>query len=699
MTILSEYSFWLIALCIALGVLYSFILYYKNKTIEYEKKSLRFMCILRGLAVTLIALLLLAPMIKMTVKKSEKPVLIFAVDNSESIVSAADSSWYRTQFMDKYHELVQKFTSQYKVVQYLIGDQDIPFTDPSQKLPVQFSDKSTQLASIFDQIELLYANQNVGALVMFTDGIFNAGANPYYKANKVRFPVYTIGMGNPEIQTDLFIVGISHNNQTFKGNFFPVEIRIAATKLAGKNIKLTVSENNEELFAKSLSISGNQYFESVKFSLEAKEKGMHRYQVSLTELEDEITYKNNHASFFIEVVDQREKIAIIYAAPHPDISAIKSALEISDKYQIQLFSADEFKENLDAYSLLILHQLPSIRQPATALLEQIQKNAVSTLFICGNQTNYNAFNTLNTGLTILKNKELYNDATPAFNENFISFTFSEEAKKMLLRFPPLTTPFGEYKSIVSSNVFMFQKINNVITNYPLIIFNDKAGFKIGIVSGTGLWQWKMYNYLYAANQEAFNEIINKIALYLSAKGDKSYFRVYAKNIYRENAPVDFTAELYNESYELQNDPEVEMEITGKDGHKYSARFSKQNKGYFLNMGEMSPGEYRWKAVVRYGNNTYTKNGAFHVQEMMIEMSNLVADHNILQNISQATDGQFFKVTSFEDIEKVIKNNDNIKTVALYSHQYSNILNMWIYFALIVLLLGIEWFMRKWGGGY
>jgi hypothetical protein len=246
---------------------------------------------------------------------------------------------------------------------------------------------------------------------------------------------------------------------------------------------------------------------------------------------------------------------------------------------------------------------------------------------------------------------------------------------------------------------MYQKINNLITQYPLILFNEVNGAKTGVIAGEGLWQWKLYNFLYAQNHDAFNEIVNKMALFLSVKSDRSFFRVYGKNIFDENAPIEFTAELFNESYELINDPDITMVIASEEGKKYSAHFSKINNSYGLNIGELPIGNYTWNASVNYGNKVYQKNGAFTVREVMLESMNIVADFELLKNISYATKGKFYTPDKMQQIRDEIMHNDQIKSVVSYNKHYSMMLNSWWYFIAIVLLLGIEWFLRKWGGGY
>ncbi|MDR3046727.1 MAG: hypothetical protein LBU51_03810, partial [Bacteroidales bacterium] len=284
-------------------------------------------------------------------------------------------------------------------------------------------------------------------------------------------------------------------------------------------------------------------------------------------------------------------------------------------------------------------------------------------------------------------------------DNFTSFTFSEETKNLLKIFPPLHTFFGEYKSAVSANTFLYQKINSVVSSYPLFIFNDINNSKIGVITGIGLWQWKLHNYQVSGNFDAFNEIIGKTVQFLSVKNDKSFFRVNAKQLFNENENVVFDASLYNDSYELINEPDIELVLTNPADNTYDYRFSKKDLAYELDLGQLPSGNYKWQASTKLGTKGYTKNGQFTVREMLMETANLVADHDILQMISNATKGNFYLPQEMHQIEQVIKENDHIKPIVSYQKNYKMMLNSPIYFIFIILLFGIEWFLRKWGGAY
>ena len=697
MSLLTQYPLWLAIFAVLLGVGYALFLYFRNDNVAFEKRSRIVMASLRGLAMTLLAFLLLAPMLKMIRKQTDKPVIIFSIDNSESVKSGKDADFYTAEYPKQLQKIIDELAKDYDVDAYLVGDEN-KSADKTNAAP-DFSDKSTNLSALFDDISLLYANRNVGAVVMLTDGIYNSGANPFYAAQKTNFPVYTVGLGSDEQAIDLLIADIVHNKEVLKGNRAPVEVKIQAGKLAGKTAKLTVSGDKGEVFSKTLQISGNQYFETVSFLVDAEQPGLKKFRVDLDELDGEVTHKNNHTQFIIRVIESKDKIAIVYDAPHPDVAAIRSALELSENYDVVVKSVDEFKDNPSDFGLVILHQLPSSKHPASSLLSQIRKSGVSSLYIIGTQTDLNAFNGLNTGLQITQSKNMTNNATAAYNSNFMLFSFSEEAQQLLPTLPPLQSPFGTYKAAVSANLFMKQRISGVETNYPLFLFNDVNGAKTGVISGTGLWSWKVYDYVNTQNHDAFNEIVNKTALFLVAKNDRSPFRVRHNAVFAENAPVEFSAELYNESGELLNTPDVKLTVKGSGDTTYDAQFSKQNNAYYLNMGELPVGTYTWTAKTQLGNKSYEKSGSFSVQEIFVETANLVANHDLLRSIAQTSNGKYFDRSEMEKVVKEIKANDNIKPVASYQKKYSMLLNSPWYLAAIVLLLGIEWFLRKWHGGY
>jgi hypothetical protein len=677
-----------------LGAGVALLLYYRNSRYNINSQLKKTMAVIRFCTVTVIAFLLLSPLVKSVYRYVEKPIIIIAQDNSKSILINKDSSFYKNQYPEKLNKIIDGLKSKYEVKTYYFGDK---VTD---KLKSAFNDKVSDISAFFDEFQTRYTNRNVGALVLATDGIYNKGKNPFYASDFATFPIYTLALGDTTIYKDLIISKINYNHIVYLGNKFPVEIIVTANKCKGSNTKLTVLKGNEIVFAKNLDFTTASSTQTVFLEIEAKQSGIQQYRVILSPIKDEITLANNEQIFFVEVLDQRQKILILANSPNPDIAAIKESLEKNDNYDVESYIADDYTKPLPGFNLVILHQLPSLTNFASKILESLKKLEIPVIYILGAQSNYNIFNGLNAGMSIAVNtKSSINEALPIINNDFPLFTLNEDARRFSDDLPPLNVAFGSYKTSNSANVLFYQKIGFVATKQPLVIFNHVDNLKTCVIAGEGIWRWKFTDYLQHKNHDIFNELIGKFVQYLAVTDDKSFFRVKGSNTYYENENVEIDAELYNDSYELINEPEVSFTIYNKENKEYPFVFSKTSNAYHLNAGIFPIGEYRYKAKVKAGDKIYTKTGIFNVHALNLESLCTTADHKLLYNISRKHDGKMFYPNQLDELLKAINSRNDIKSVSFTQNRFNEMVNLLWVFILILILLSVEWFLRKWSGNY
>ena len=197
--------------------------------------------------------------------------------------------------------------------------------------------------------------------------------------------------------------------------------------------------------------------------------------------------------------------------------------------------------------------------------------------------------------------------------------------------------------------------------------------------------------------DIFNELMNKIAQFLSVKADKSFFRVKCNSRFLENEQVEFEAEVYNESYELINDPDVNLTITDENQKSYPFVFGKTDKAYILNAGNFPVGNYKYKASVRVGDHLYEKSGEFVTDPLNLEMMNTIADHNLLYRMAKSHDGEMVYPRDIDRLGKMISSREDMKSVAYTQKRYADLVgNLWV-FLLILVLITAEWFIRKRNG--
>jgi len=673
------------------GAVYAFLLYFRTRKDDIHPWLVRAMTVFRFLTVTLITFLLLSPLIRRQTEIVEKPLIILAQDNSLSLVLSKDSDFYRKEYPSKIQELAEDLRRKYEVAELSFG------SGISNELRTSFSEKETDISSLFDEVNSRYANRNIGAMILATDGIYNKGSNPFYTAERIRFPVFTIAMGDTLLPRDLILKKITYNKTAYLGDKFPVEILIEANKCNGEKTELQVKKGEETLYTKLLQFSGDRDFRKIDLFLEARPKGLQRYTILIKPVGREASLMNNSQDIFVEVTENRQKVAILYQSPHPDIFAIKQALEGTSKFQVETFKLDAFDQQPANYDLIILDQLPSAQ--GFSNLTRITGSGASLLYILGTGTNIDAFNALKTGLVITSAKTNFTETLPSLNENFSLFTIDKDLGEVLRNVPPLMSPLGSYQYSPLSEILFYQKIGSVSSKLPLFLFFESSGRKTGVITGENIWKWRLSDYLQKGDQKVFDGLIDKIVQFMAVKGDKSFFKVKVSNRFTENENVEFDAEVYNESYELINTGDVNLTITGAKNTTFPFVMGKTEKAFYLNAGAFPVGNYSWEASIKTGKNVFTRKGEFVVTPINLEALNTVADHNLLFRIAKAHDGEMVYPKEMDKLEKRILAREDIRPGSYVQRRFTDLAgNVWL-FMIILALLSAEWFIRKRSGVY
>ncbi len=692
------YSAWLLLLCPLAGAVYAAGFYYKDARTAELNPILRWaLTALRFLLVMFLVFLVLSPLIRSSKNTVEKPIIIIAHDNSASIASGKDSALYKHTYPASWDKTINQLSSKYDVRVMSFGN------EVADSMNYLYNEKETDISSLFDAITKRYYGKNIGAVIVASDGIYNKGFNPVYAARSLKSNIYTIAEGDTTITRDAIVTKVDHNPTAFLGNTFPLQVVLDAQKLEGKTSTLTVSElhdgKEDKLLTKPLTFSSQQFHLSVPVQLTAKTAGLKHYIVKIDPVAGEENLTNNKQDVYIHVLDQKQHILIL-SAPHPDVAAITESINNTDGFEAETFTPDKFQGSLNKYCLVILNQLPSTNNAITPVLQNIDKLNLPVVYILGSQSNLSAFNQLNTGLKISSYGNRMSDAEAAQSNNFSLFTLSDDLKSFISQLPAVSAPFGtNYLISPSLNVLMYQKIQSVTTSYPLIAFNSSGNAKLCIISGEGIFRWKLQDYLAHKDHKVFDELITKIVQYLAVKDDKSFFRIHSPNSFKEDEAIEMDAELYNPSYQLINDPEVNITITNSDGKKFSFTFNRTSNAYHLNAGQLQAGMYSFEASVKVGTELYTKKGEFNITPVQLELTHTIADHHLLYQLASEHSGKMLFPNQIEELPKLLESRDDIKPV-IYSHvSYSPLIDLkWVFFALLA-LVSIEWFLRKWNGTY
>ena len=521
--------------CVLLGLAYALTLYYKSNTFKEKPPALTWIFgILRFLSVSILSLLLLSPILQSLSVEKKNPIVILAQDHSESI-KAGMSKEDSTAYVEGFKKLKEELKDDYEVVEYSFGE------EVREGVDFQFVDKTSNLSNVLSTAYDLYSNQNLGAVILASDGIYNEGSNPVYAGAKLNVPIFTVAMGDTTIKKDLVLKRIFHNKIAYLGDRFSIQADITASNCLGSATRLTISRinagQNKKIKEIPISVNNNDFFSTQEIILEADQAGVQRYLLEVATINGEITTVNNRQEIFIDVLDARQKILIVANSPHPDISAFKQLILENKNYEVDVTFASNIDKNVVNYDFVILHQIPSITSPSSALLKQLNDRKIPRLFVVGSQSNINEVSRSQPFVTITGSISKTNEVQGIVDNKFNLFTLDDDLKREVGKFPPLVAPFGDFKAAANANVLLYQKIGTVDTKYPLLTFGEQNGIKVGVLNAEGIWKWRLFNFLQYKNYETFDELMGKSIQFLTVKEDKRRFRVNGiKNIFNWKIP-------------------------------------------------------------------------------------------------------------------------------------------------------------------
>ncbi len=685
-----EYSPWLIPFGIILGIAYAYILYRKKNPWGFRTSMI--LSLARFVLVFIMFLLLLEPLSRRINRIREFPAVIFAIDNSLSVREVLDSagiSRLKNSIAGLAGELKQK-----NIAVEFMGIDGRIFPDI---LSIPYNVPKTDLTTLLNNIENTSEGKNISCVILASDGIYNTGASPVYRNYK--YPLVTVGLGDTLEKNDISVRAIYNNKIVYQGNKFTLSAEIFNKGYESRSTQVELMKNGITVETKILNFAEQRSLQQVSFTQNADIPGVQRYTIQVKPLNGEQTLLNNRRETFLEVIEAKEKILLLAHSPHPDIKAIKSAIESNENYELSILTPDIGKFKPDKYSLVIYHQLPDLKGSFNSLIRDNKLADLPAIYIIGSKTNLKALSDRLGWLKINTMSARTDNAFPVINQTFSGFMFSQEETESIAGFPPLIVPFGEYAVSNPTGIALFQKVENIITSRPLLAFGAEGDKKTMVLAGEGIWRWRLNEYLLKNDHVSFNSFFLKTVQYTGSREDRRKFRVYpVKNEFPDNESVEFETEVYNDIYERIYGHEISLSITHENGTKMDYTYITSETNSRFSVGSMEPGVYHFSASSVIDGASHHSKGVFVVRHQQIESINLTADFGLLRKMAEKSSGYFVHSDEIGKISSLPLITDS-RPVIYSSENISSLINAkWIFLILLLLASG-EWITRKYLGSY
>ncbi len=638
------------------------------------------LAILRGISLFAVLLLLINPKFDAVTFYEEKPNLIVAIDDSESVKylkqdgqaqaflsTLIESEALKDRFNIQYYE----FGSQYKALDTL-----------------RFEDKQTNISKVFDNHSEVYDN-TTSPLVLITDGNQTYGKDYLYAATKIDQPIFPVILGDTITYTDLKIQQLNVNRYAYLKNQFPVEVIVSYKGKEEVSTALKIWSGSNLLYNKPLVLSPAKSSEIVTTNLLASAAGVKSYKVELTALSDEKNVVNNVKNFAVEVIDQKTNIALVYDRLHPDLGALKKAIESNEQRKVTLVKPKDYISQNKDYQLVVLYQPNNNFIP---VLEEISTQKRNTFTIIGETTNIPLLN----GSQSNFKQEITNqdeEFQPKLNINYNNFivdniTFED--------FPPLTSEFGELKFNVPHDVLLYKTVNGNDTEQSMLSTLESGDQKHAVLSGEGLWRWRAQSYLNSGSFLDFDNVVGKLVQYLSSNKKRNRLNVDYKSFYNGNDNLIVTAQYFNKNYEFDANASLLLDLNNETTNTLQTfPLLLNNNSYSIDLSGIAPGDYKF--TLKHNQEPISVSGNFKVLEYNVEQQFLNADVQKLQDIAGKTNGTSYFIDNSADIIEDLINDKRFVAIQKSNKTVVPLIDWKYLLGLIALALSLEWFIRKYNG--
>ena len=627
-----------------------------------------------------VLLLLVNPKFNQVTLTTEKPNLIIAVDNSNSIVHLNQNEKVKSLVASLSHNeaLKNKFNLEF----YTFGEH---FKNSDS---LTFLEKQTNINEAFNQLSQIYKQSNSPTLLI-SDGNQTYGNDYEFAFSKYKQAIYPIILGDTTSYTDLRIEQLNVNKYAYLKNRFPIEAILVYSGNASATSKLQVTQGNRTVYSETVSFNKTKNSRVVNFTLPASTTGVSSYKATLTPMDTEKNKINNSKNFAVEVIDQKTKIAIVSDFIHPDLGTLKKSIESNEQRSVSFLNSNEIINQINDFQLVILYQPNNKFKNLFEVLNTENKNS---FVVVGTKTDLNFLNTIQKNYQYEITQQL-EDYQAELNLNYSPFLIDDINFES---FPPLKSHYGAVDFKLPFQSILNRRVRGISTQDPMLATFETNGRREAVLFGENIWQWRAQSYINSKSFNQFDDFIGKLVLYLASNKRRDRLNLEYESFYNGSTNIVLKAQFFDKNYQF--DARQQLNINVKDnnsGEENAFPLILKNNNYQVNLSSLVPSEYSF--TVRATNENICKSGNFQILEYNVEQQFLNANVTKLQQLATNSSGASYFIDETEGLANDLLNDNRFVSI-LKSNKNSLPLIDWKFLLLIIALsLSAEWFLRKYNG--
>ncbi len=705
-------------LLVALIAVILAVLFYRVTLPPLPRRVRIILSAIRAAALVLLLLLLFEPIARSVHHSEMPPAVAVLVDASQSM-SLVDAGGDRAAELKTFLQWSgRNLRVPGATVLYYPFASKLSPAEESPPDSLALTGETTDLGGALSAVREFIPQRNIRSVVIVSDGEYTAGRNPLYPAESLGVPIYSVGVGDTTEQKDLLIDNVKTNDIVFAGDHVPVDVTLKSSGYDNTPVDVTLREGSSVLDHSSVTLRSSQPLSSVRLYVDPKEEGTKRYVVDVTKLPGELTDRNNSRSVMIKVRKSRLKILVIGGAPLPDVASVEEMLKEDEHHSVSVVvqkSPEELYGNRagtltpDSADCLVLVGYPTAASsPAfeQRIVEAIAQKRRPVLFIGGKGIDPAKIAPLEPYLPFTLS------GGRRATEGLVFPSIPERAKLHSLvtqdgavsvaawqKLPPIYRAMVDVRAKPESDILSLCTAENMTLTEPLIAARSIAHQRAVGISGYGVWRWKLMVQGDPATERLFTTFLNNAVRWLTTSDEDKRVRVTPVNDAVTTAePVQFTAQVYDEQLRPTDDAEVRVDIS-RGAEKTSVILNPAGNGrYEGSVSGLGEGDYTYQARATAGGTQLGEDrGRFSVGLLNVEFLQTRLNQSLLEQLSYRTGGTYFPASRPDSIPAAIASKADLKPREVVRATEIELWHWQYVAALVILLFGAEWVVRKRSG--
>ncbi len=659
---------------------------------------------IRSLAFLLLLLILLNPVISVNEQVTSPVRLALLFDNSQS--TTIEKGSYSGE--ERYREVMDMLSPdpvgdlEHLVLETYGFDSELLSVDSPDELFLDGTRTNIDRA-LTGFMDILEQHE---AVILVTDGIVTTGRDPSATASRMPVPIYTIAIGDTSRQQDVVVQRVTHNPTASLNSSVTVEASILNDGFPDRDIQVQLRQDGDVLSEQVIRSTESRSVQQVGFEILLEEEGLQQFQIHVPEVPGEWTTENNTRWFSIDVRDDRLRILHLSFEIHPDVRDVRGFLREDRQVDLESrtwISGDRYVEGElpdrpDTLDLVILHGFPHIDLEEGHAREVAERFSENALFFIGSAgQDLSRLSTLFSGQLPIRFQpgfrwqdvqiHLPSDRS---SHAVLDFDIPEE-----LRMPLVRGGIRDAGASANATVLLQTAYRGNQTQIPLLAVRTTGNRNISHLNAYNTYLWSLSTR--EENRSFWHGLLNNIIKWTAAQPDEQLLDLTpAEPVFQIGEPVIFNGFLRNEAGEPEENAAIEMVVENDDIDMRRYVMSNEGGGrYQLEIGNLPEGTYQFTGTAARGDRDIdTRSGGFSVGGVNRELMNTIRDDDLLRYMAQTSGGRFLPHEQAGDLLELLRSDisfeQRVETITMSLALHRN--PFW--FILVILLLTLEWGLRK-----